>query len=101
MEKEHINKLGFNDYILTTGIIAEFDLEDNDIVRFTVENANPGNSIELYVKLDGQDNWKLVKTITGADSGRVETNSYDRLQVRCSTLDGTNVKLLGSGFKLG
>lgn len=101
MTVDHDNKLGVNQFIESTGVIGDYNLEDNDFIRVTIENANGGNTIDLYVRLDGQTTWKLVKSISGADSGRVDTNSYDELQIRCSVLDGTNVKLLASGFKRG
>jgi len=100
-ESSHENKLGINQFILSTGLIGEYDLENNDYIRVAVENANAGNTVDLYVKLNGQTNWKLIKSITGTTSDSIITNSYDELQVICSTLDGTNVKILGSGFKRG
>lgn len=101
MEGIHENKLGINQVILSTGIIGEYDLENNDFIRVTIENANAGNVISLLVRVTGESSYTSVKTINGASSARIETNSYDELQIQCSTLDGTNVKIIASGFKLG
>jgi len=95
------NKLGINVFVLSTGIIGNYDISDNDSVRFVVENAGPSNVFQIRMKLDAQNGWTDVKTISGSKSEVLKTDTYDLMQIECLTLDGSGVKLLASGFQNG
>ena len=92
------NKLQINRKIKTTGIVQELDIANNDVVRFVVENANAGNTFIIRMKLKGQLGWDNVGTLTGNVNQTLKSDVYDFMQIECTVLDGTNVKLLASGF---
>ena len=96
-----INKIGLNRSITQAQELGVYDLADNDKVRVVVEDAGGSNEVEISVKLDGQSSWKLLKTIVGSDSENLDTDTYDFLKIECTVFDGTRIKVLASGFKIG
>ena len=96
------NKFELNRILTTTGSLGNFQLnESNDFIRFVVENANGGNTIVVKAGLNGQDesNFTTVLTLSGSDNKIVTVNNYEVININCTVLDGTNIKIIGSGFK--
>lgn len=95
------NKLGISQTLLSTGVVGVYDLTDNDSVRIVIEGANPGNVIQIRMRLQYQTSWTDIRTVNGSKSEVLKTDTYDFMQVECTTLDGTNVHLSASGFRNG
>jgi len=81
-----------------TGILGEFDIIDSDLTRFVVENAGGSNEFVIRAKLKGASTWNDLLTITGSDNVTLSVDTYELLQIECTTLDGSEVRFSGSGF---
>jgi hypothetical protein len=89
---------GYKNFVLSTGTIVETDIFDTDKIKLITENANGANEIKIYAKLSGQNSWNLLNTLTGTSEVTVIVDTYHQLKIECTVLDGTFVKLIGSGF---
>jgi hypothetical protein len=92
------NKLQINKFIDSEGIVGSYELGNNTIVRFLVENAGGSNEFVVRMKLKEQIEWVDITTLTGNASYAVQSDTYDLIQIECTNLDGTNVILLASGY---
>jgi hypothetical protein len=91
-------RFGYNQFVTATGILTETNILNDDKIRLVTENAGGTNEIKVYAKLNGQTNWDLLKTITGVSDLVVKVDTYERIKIESTILDGTNVKLIGAGF---
>ena len=98
MNPKQNNKFGYNDRLESTGILTEVEIFDDDKIRFVVENAGASNEIVISAKISGQSTFDVLKTLTGTTEDLVIVDTYDIIKVECTTLDGSNVKLIASGF---
>ena len=93
------NRFGYNDRIEQTGVLLETEILEDDKIRFVVQNAGGSNEITISAKLKGQSNYVPLKTLTGTTEDLVTVDTYELIKIECTTLDGNNVILLGSGFR--
>jgi hypothetical protein len=95
-----------NEIVQTAGIInggtdQAYDISGLDKIRFVVEGAGVTNNFELRVKIRGQSNFTTITSLAANASVLVDVATYDLLQIECTVFDGTLVKLVGVGFKVG
>lgn len=94
-------KLGIDQYVKGVGIISQPDIEGDDKAKFVIENAGPSNIIEVRGRIQGQDSWSLIGTITGSEIKTFKVTEYDFLSIECTTYNSlsTYIKVVASGFK--
>lgn len=102
-----IKKFGLNRNINFTGNIeledGAFDVSGVGKIRFSIENADASNEIEIFVRIYNESDWDSLGTITGNDSLVVNADTYDELKVEVNTLDALSsngFKILASGYEL-
>jgi len=92
-----------NEFVQQTGVVqgATFEVSGIDKIRFVVENAGLTNAFEVKVKIKGQSSFTTLTTLLGNSDKLLDIRTYDLMQINCTVLDGTIIKLLGTGFQTG
>ena len=83
------------EYLEEAKLIAELDATADDILRISIEQATGANTIVIRGKIKGQNNWDTLKTIVGNVNTTLIIDTYDLLQVECTSFGSTsNVVIL-------
>jgi hypothetical protein len=97
-------KFSIKEYITTSGEIRPsvngLDISNLNQLRVVVEDAGGSNAIEVKVKLNGQSSFTTLTTITGSDTQVIDIETYDRIKLECTTLDGSRVLVVAVGFAI-
>jgi hypothetical protein len=98
-------KFGINTKFFSTGQITEnprgSSIKNDNQLRIVVEDVNPGNTIDIKVKLNGQSAFTTLTTITGNQPQGVliDIETYDLILIECSNFDSSNFgRLIAASF---
>ena len=93
-------KFGIKKIQVSSGSLGLFDITDDKQIRVIVENAGPTNTVAVYGKIQGQNNFQLVDTIVGSTSKLIDVALFDFLELEVITYDtvGNYIDIAGSGF---
>lgn len=98
--KCHITNISIKEYIEDAGIVDEYDINQDDIIRIVIEKADTNNEFVFSGKLKDQSDYTILKTITGNANTTLIINTYDLLKIECTVYDTTDnhVLLVVRGF---
>lgn len=93
-------KFGVKRLLTASGTLGVFDITSDTQVRLIVENAGVTNTIAVYGKIQGQNNFVLIDTVVGTGNKLIDVALCDFLDLEVITYDslGNYVDLAGSGF---
>lgn len=81
------------------GVIGEFELDGVTTVRVVLENANVNNVMVFRGRIVGQTGYTTLETFVGSFNNLVFTDTYDYLQIECTTFGSPGSAVLSAaGF---
>lgn len=95
-------KFGLKKFVKTSGTLGVFDIINDTQIQIIVENAGPVNTVAVYGKIQGQNNYVLIDTLVGTGTKTIAVGVYDFLDLEVVAYDslGTYIDIAGSGFNL-
>lgn len=74
-------------------------LSTENTLRITVKDVNPGNVLEVQVKLLTETDWTTLGTVNGSTSSTFDIRSWDMVRYEVTTFDAPSTGMLyASGF---
>jgi len=97
------SKVGLVDFrVAGTGVFYEASCAGNFTARLVIAFAAGGNTIVARGKITGQNNWELIETVNGSTSIAFSLNTYDHVQLECTSFGSTEtpayIEVNFSGF---
>jgi hypothetical protein len=91
---------GLKKLIKEQGSIGTFDITHDNEIKMIVANAGPTNTVGVYGKIQGQNNYNLIETIVGNQTKLIDVTFYDFLDIEVITYDSISnyIDVAGSGF---
>jgi hypothetical protein len=95
-------QMSINQSIQAAEIIVTSSVSEEDKVRIVVSNASGGNVITVKGKLNNQDDFDLLQTITGNAKVVVTVTTYDIIEIECTSYGSSSdhVKVVAGSFKI-
>jgi hypothetical protein len=95
-------QMSINKNILSTGIFADGIVTEEEKLRIVISNASLSNVITVKAKLNNQDDFDLLQTITGNAKLSINIKTYDLVELECTTYGSLSdhVKVVAGSFKL-
>lgn len=95
-------KIGIIEKITGTLLFQPIPISDESKVRVVIANTNGSNEIVISARINGQDDWDVLSTITGDDKSTIDVSTYDELQIECTIYDSASsfVKVIVSSFNI-
>jgi hypothetical protein len=93
-------KAKVNQLVAQTGVVSVINIDGENILRVVVEDAGPSNILQVSARLIGQDDFVLLKEITGLANEKINISSYEEVKLECTVLDALDVaiKVIASSF---
>lgn len=89
--------------ISASGIICDdaeaksYNVVDEGIIRVVTENAPVGTEVTIKAKINNQDSWTVLGTVTDSNTDKFDLATWDRMQVEC-TAYVSDFDIIMSGF---
>lgn len=95
-------KFGVKKLATTSGTLGVFNIISDKQIRIIVENAGVTNIVAVYGKIQGQNTFTLIDTVTGTSNKLIDVSLFDFLDLELITYDslGNYVDIAGSGFNV-
>lgn len=89
-----------NKTVYSTGSLGIGTVKDESKLRFVIEGAAGGNSVEVRGRILGQSDWDLLATLTGSAKQTVTVMTYDEVEVFVTAFAPTadEVKVIATSF---
>lgn len=93
-------RFNLNKAITAIGEIGIYDISNEVSTRFVIEGASGANVIEISYRLNGQNDWILLDTLTGSINQLVIVDTCDAIKLECTTYGstGSSVKIIACSF---
>lgn len=93
-------KIGAIQQITGPFLFPNIAISDENKLRLVISNASGSNVIVVRARINGQDDFDLLSTITGDSKSTINIGVYDELQVECTTYGSASsyVKVVFSSF---
>jgi hypothetical protein len=93
-------KFGIKKLAISSGTLGVFDIINDSQIRVIVENAGASNLVAVYGRIQGQNNYQLINTVTGSNSKLIDVALFDFLDLEVITYDSLSIyiDIAGSGF---
>lgn len=93
-------KVSLNILVRDAGVFSSASVSDENRFRIVISNAGPSNTIDVKAKLQGQEDWDLLTTITGDSKQVINISTYDTVELECTNYDSlTNyVRVVAGSF---
>lgn len=93
-------KFGIKKLAKSSGTLGIFDIIGDTQVRIVIENAGPSNVVAVYGRIQGQNSYELIDTVTASSSKLIDVALFDFLDLEVITYDslGIYIDIAGSGF---
>lgn len=94
-------KVSLNIDLKASGVaMTNVVVSDEDRLRVVITNAASNNVIVIKGKIQGQDDYDVIKTITGNAKETLNVNVYDLVEIECTTYSSlsNHVRVVASSF---
>jgi len=92
---------GLNEIVTEPGSLGIGVVKDEGKVRFVITGAGASNEVLVRGRINNQQTWNILATLTGNVNQLVEVFTYDELEVLCTVFDpvnGYDFRLVASSF---
>jgi hypothetical protein len=93
-------KIGIIENITSTHLFDSISVSDESKIRIVISNSNGSNVTVVRGRINGQEDYDTLSTITGDSKSVINISTYDELQVECTTYGSTSnhVRVVVSSF---
>jgi len=91
---------GLKKLVKQQGSLGIFDITNDTQIKMVIANAGASNTVGVYGKIQGQNNFALIDTLIGNSTKVIDVSYYDFLDIEIITYDSLSnyVDVSGSGF---